>query len=520
MPTINKAVNIQQVLVRLLEIHSETKELLNDFLDAKKKDANVDKLVQKANAWVTELGDAMDKINNLGKGNSEAAICEDVLGGSVATLLHIRDTYKPKGLLQNNNVLNVSPIDLSPRMQDLIAAYKEDTAEDRVWGGDLEAHTVADVLQFRCKVFTVSDQRFTYVTTVGRPGDEMAYWSLLHRGNHYDVVKRDIQGDEAFNLTWVEDIAPDGNCLYASMQRIYIRCFRTASPDLAHLRQAVRARISDEDVRIAITAIAISREWSGVGPRLGALLDEIAGKTMNHTNQAPRRAELLWALSVMILAFAKKQGGKAEEVQAMNLDGQIVVASNSAVEVGAIADALMPKRREEVKIEKQFDELWNEQNVESLQKGVFKGFTERLKVVLDAYSRECPMVHSKKDPKKAHEWFQPGDREALYILEIPDGNAYIKVHAEQKLLVALATRLKNGQRPRRNVVFWGTKPPCDACRKVFEKFQEVFAKELGPARLIYSPYAGRKTEGIDIGEELEKGDKKVYALDVEKLAKD
>jgi hypothetical protein len=141
----------------------------------------------------------------------------------------------------------------------------------------------------------------------------------------------------------------------------------------------------------------------------------------------------------------------ATEVQAMNVDGQVAMTANSPASMSTLSPSqllnlcAMPG-------------LWKLANVKSAVSAV-----------------DCAAKLAVAD-------------RSLIILK-GDDFVGVDVHAEQRLLVALAFMLKNKKVPD-TVHVWGAKPPCGSCKKVLAAFREAMLS-VYDKYLIYSNVEGQ-----------------------------
>lgn len=518
---IPKAASIEDVVDRLLELSQETEALAKSAQPPEKdKPPKIDskELEKQLGELAGELAQTGDRINVLGKNAKEAFLCRDLARDCWARLLEIKKLRQLKVALDAAEL--PAAFDNPQLMAELIAAYRLDTRKNRVWGGDMEAHLGATVLRFRCKIFTEVNNQFKYVSTVGDAGDAMSDWHLLHSGNHYEVIKADIVDGRAYTPVLVSPVERDGNCLYSSLLKIALHR-ALAPPNRQTLRARVAERLQTEDVRIAITAILLSGDLSGVGPLLreqlaAAVPDRKPSKSKSKVSafgeeadgnpaKPKSRAETPWTLSLLFLAYAKSQEtdqtGNAEEVQAMEIDGHLVVASNSLTEVSLVGDALFGgkgKRKPTVlgnTLTRMYDTAKDTlAAMDGKKQAPYANIVQQVTKTLSAGLQ----VVSHASPDNSREWLEVAKPPQLHLLEVPAKSPWHDYHAEQKLLVALADLLNSNVVLKDDVVIWGAKAPCSICLKALEHFQEAFQKKLHKRQVIFSLAKGRNTEGRDL----------------------
>jgi hypothetical protein len=141
----------------------------------------------------------------------------------------------------------------------------------------------------------------------------------------------------------------------------------------------------------------------------------------------------------------------ATEVQAMHVDGQVAMTANYPASMVTLSGG-------------QLQYLCN-------MPGLWK-----LQHVKNAISAEdCAAKLAVKD-------------RSLIVLK-GDDFPLVEVHAEQRLLVALAFMLKDKKVPD-TVHVWGAKPPCGSCKEVLAAFSEALSNVYDKA-LIYSHVDGQ-----------------------------
>ncbi|MBN8232829.1 hypothetical protein JYK02_35465 [Corallococcus macrosporus] len=264
---------------------------------------------------------------------------------------------------------------------------------------------------------------------------------------------------------------------------------------------------------------------------------------------SPKQEDVLQMTSLLFLAYAKAEAEKKnssknkakapQEIQAMALDGHMLVSGNSSLEFIDLVD-FFGKKKSRIEVAPKLSKLLEcslnkiktmdndsqSHNIPMLEKVVAE-FSERCSLINSntEYSKKVgivPRLNSLKniedenpnnaaiffrnhDPARlSHEWLNISKPGQIHVLS-GDG----EIHAEQTLLLALANRLFNGLIPTRDVVIRGTKPPCSTCLKVLTAFKKAY--QLA--------YEGRKLE-FDATSKGRNNDKAVLSLSDFKDCKD
>jgi len=141
----------------------------------------------------------------------------------------------------------------------------------------------------------------------------------------------------------------------------------------------------------------------------------------------------------------------ATEVQAMNVDGQVAMTANKPASMVALSS----------------------QQLQTLC--AMPGLWKLTDVKHASSAEECAAK------------LAVGER-GLIILK-GDDFVGVDVHAEQRLLVALAFMLKHEKIPD-TVHVWGAKPPCGSCKEVLAAFRKAMSS-VYDKHLIYSNVEGQ-----------------------------
>lgn len=280
MPKIPEVRTAADFNARMLELIQETSSVLESAvalsIDKRRTDVQKKKEVTKdLEALCTEVKDAATTFEGLSPDSASAeALGRDLLRDVTAKLTQSR---KLMGLGKGSGMGAFERVASTAEMTPLVAAYKQDTRQDGVWGGELEANLGALYLGFQCNIYVVSGEVVKRRLRVGAGAPSR--YHLLHKGNHYEVVRdfsqgvMDIPEDREFAWCYVIPTARDGNCLYHALLEIHFQRTHMRNIPVAQLRREVANQFQDEMVEAAVIGILQGGDV-GVGSLLSAELEK------------------------------------------------------------------------------------------------------------------------------------------------------------------------------------------------------------------------------------------------------
>ncbi|MHB8626331.1 MAG: hypothetical protein ACYDBJ_06270 [Aggregatilineales bacterium] len=160
----------------------------------------------------------------------------------------------------------VDPGDIT---QGEIDGYRRDIRQMGVWGGLAEAEVGANHIGIQTDIFTVGpDGNYRRIIHIGN-GAGGAGRSLLHRGNHYEVVHGAVDGQPFLPAHIVAETERDGNCLFEGL--IIVRTGAKPQPmrrdrQLARLRASIAAGLTAGQIQGSLAQILTYGEVGGLGP--------------------------------------------------------------------------------------------------------------------------------------------------------------------------------------------------------------------------------------------------------------
>ncbi len=153
-------------------------------------------------------------------------------------------------------------------------AYRQDMLALGTWGGMDEGNHVASHYGFSCRVFTVIGGHLVLIQTIGN-GAARGGRDLVHRGNHYEVIRNANDGDAFAAVAKVAATRPVGDCLF---EALYIVQHGHAVPAghrdavIRRFRQIAVQGLTDPEVDASLTEILSQGLVGGVGSKLRNLL--------------------------------------------------------------------------------------------------------------------------------------------------------------------------------------------------------------------------------------------------------
>jgi hypothetical protein len=240
-----------------------------------------------------------------------------------------------------------------------------------------------------------------------------------------------------------------------------------------------------------------------------------------------RQVDILHALSLLSLAYAKSKNGRVQEVQAMAVDGHVIIAVNELgdmLDIEARFDKSQASTRAYVGHTLGMMLELSRSTFMTMEGGNLAGHLPLVEEVVEEIQRRTTSVQSNwrmgivphmadplpdtqalnpfepavvvhGDPRTSPEWFNRKKPGQIHFLK---GTGY---HAEQSLLTALTYRLYAKQIPDDDVVIHGVKPPCTRCKPVMVAYAAAYKTAYGQT-LVYNTADGMGTEvpQIDLSE--------------------
>src|SRR6185369_1079397 len=151
-------------------------------------------------------------------------------------------------------------------------AYRQDMLTLGTWGGMDEGNHVASHYGFSCRVFTVIGGHLVLIQTIGN-GQRRGGRDLVHRGNHYEVIRNAVDGAAFAGAEKVAATRPVGDCLFEALYIVQNgRAARDPDRAVRNFRQIAVQGLTDAEVDASLTEILSQGLVGGVGSKLRNLL--------------------------------------------------------------------------------------------------------------------------------------------------------------------------------------------------------------------------------------------------------